>query len=221
MQYKPLSETESSQESDCGEGPTSQGEESDYRGDSSSQVTSQETGTEDEGIAATTGKLILFPFLLLCCSSIVCVCLYVCVPALGDEGDGSQPGCSSKQAAAASSSETVDDGSLLSLRAKLFYKKQDEYTELGVGTLKVQSSNGQSVCLLLRNDTSIGNILMNVRVTADVPMSLTKNNMIVVCPANPPLGKGAGEEGVVTYLIRVKTAQLAEKLHSTIKENMK
>ena len=56
IQYKPLSETESSQESDCGEGPSSQGEESDLRGDSSSQVTSQETGTEDEGNTATTGK---------------------------------------------------------------------------------------------------------------------------------------------------------------------
>jgi hypothetical protein len=56
LQYKPLSETESSQESDCGEGPSSQGEE---YGDSSSQVTSQETGTEDEGTNATTaaGKL--------------------------------------------------------------------------------------------------------------------------------------------------------------------
>ena len=166
----------------------------------------------------------------------VCVCVRVCIfhsnyhcvcspclSALGDEGDESQPECSSKQQSSSSSgaTESTDDGSLLSLRAKLFYKKQDEYTELGVGTLKVQSSSGQSVCLLLRNDTTIGNILMNVRVTTDVPMTLTKNNLIVVCPANPPLGKGAGEGGVVTYLIRVKTAQLAEKLHSTIKENMK
>ena len=135
----------------------------------------------------------------------------------GQEGSSKQLQLASSSAAA----EGIDNGSLLSLRAKLFYKKQDEYTELGVGTLKVQSSNGQSVCLLLRNDTSIGNILMNVRVTADVPMTLTKNNVIVVCPANPPLGKGAGEGGVVTYLIRVKTAQLAEKLHTTIKENMK
>ena len=56
LQYKPLSETESSQESECGEGPSSQGEESDCHGDSSSQVTSQETGTEDEGTTATEGK---------------------------------------------------------------------------------------------------------------------------------------------------------------------
>ena len=150
------------------------------------------------------------------------MCVHLCSPAIGNEGeDSQQPECSSKGAStsSASAAEAVDDGSLLSLRAKLFYKKQDEYTELGVGTLKVQSSSGQSVCLLLRNDTSIGNILMNVRVTADVPMTLTKNNVIVVCPANPPLGKGAGEGGVVTYLIRVKTAQLAEKLHTTIKDN--
>ena len=57
LQYKPLSETESSQESESGEGPSTQGEESDCHGDSSSQVTSQETGTEDEGTTATEGKL--------------------------------------------------------------------------------------------------------------------------------------------------------------------
>ena len=67
LQYKPLSETESSQESDCGEGPssqttaTSQGEESDFHGDSSSQVTSQETATEDEAATATAmGKYKVF-----------------------------------------------------------------------------------------------------------------------------------------------------------------
>lgn len=86
--------------------------------------------------------------------------------------------------------------------------------------LKVQSSSGQSVRLLLRNDTSLGNILMNVRLTAEVPMTLTKNNLIVVCPANPPLGKEGEETGPVTYLIRVKTAQQAEQLHSTVKDNL-
>ena len=50
-------------------------------------------------------------------------------------------------------------------------------------------------------------------------MTLTKNNLIVVCPPNPPLGKGDGN--VVTYLIRVKTVQQAEELHTTIKDNMK
>ena len=67
LQYKPLSETESSQESDCGEGPSSQtmatsrGEESDFHGDSSSQVTSQETATEDDEATATAmGKYKIF-----------------------------------------------------------------------------------------------------------------------------------------------------------------
>ena len=121
-----------------------------------------------------------------------------------------------------SSSQDCDDDSLMSTRAKLFYKKAEEFTELGVGTLKVQSSSGESVRLLLRNDTALGKVLMNVRLTPDVPTTLTKNNIIIVCPPNPPLGKkGEGEEGVVTYLIRVKTVAMAEKLHSTIKENMK
>ena len=130
----------------------------------------------------------------------------------------SQPSTSSAPSSAPCSQDD-DDTSLMSVRAKLFYKKAEEYTELGVGSLKVQSSNGDSVRLLLRNDTSLGKVLLNVRLTTDVPMSLTKNNVIVVCPPNPPLGKE--EDGAVTYLIRVKTAPLAEQLHTTIKDNLK
>ena len=154
----------------------------------------------------------------------VCVCaLCVCSLCVLGEDEDSQGSSKQLNLATTTSSvaESADDGSLLAVRAKLFYKKKDEFTELGVGTLKVQGANGESVCLLLRNDTSIGNILMNVRVTSDVPMTLTKNNLMVVCPANPPLSKGGSDSGAVTYLIRVKTAQLAEKLHTSIQESLK
>ena len=107
----------------------------------------------------------------------------------------------------------------MSVRAKLFYKKGAEYCELGIGTLKVQSSGEKAVRLLLRNDTSVGKILLNVRITSDIPVSSKSNNVFVVCVANPPLTKGA-DSTPVSYLIRVKTAQMAEKLLSTLKDNM-
>ena len=114
-----------------------------------------------------------------------------------------------------------DDSSLLTTRAKLFYKKESEFTELGVGTLRVQSSANKTVRLLLRNDTSLGTVLLNVRVSCDVPLSTNKNNVLIVCTPNPPLRKGekSGGGAPVTYLIRVKTAEQAEDLLTCIKDN--
>lgn len=112
-----------------------------------------------------------------------------------------------------------DDDSLLSVRTKLFYKKGSEFIEVGVGNLKVQSSSKGTVHLLMRNDTSIGNIMLNVKVSSDMPLSTNKKSVLVVCPApNPPLNIG---EGPVTYLLRVKTAELAEQLLNVIKDNTK
>lgn len=112
-----------------------------------------------------------------------------------------------------------DDDSLLTVRAKLFYKKGSEFTDLGVGNLKVQSSSKGAVQLLMRNDTSLGTILLNVKVTGDIPVSCSSKSVLIVCPAaNPSLSVG---EGPVTYLLRVKTAELAEQLLKAIQDNTK
>ena len=116
-----------------------------------------------------------------------------------------------------SPSDSNDDGALFTVRTKLFYKKGSEYIDLGVGTLKVQSASGGSVHLLMRNDTSLGSILLNIKVVANMPMWTNKKSVLLVCPTpNPPLSVG---EGPVTYLLRVKTAELAEQLLKVIKEH--
>lgn len=112
-----------------------------------------------------------------------------------------------------------DDGSLLAVRAKLFYKKGSEFVDLGVGNLKVQSSTKGTVHVLMRNDTSLGTVLLNVKVSREIPVSCSKKSVLVVCPVpNPPLSVG---EGPVTYLLRVKTADLAEQLFKVIQDNTK
>ena len=141
------------------------------------------------------------------------------VTEISPAGDELVKGSQEQPSSAPSSQESVPDDSLFAVRAKLFYKKAEEFNELGIGTLKVQSSSGQSVRLLLRNDTSIGNILMNVKLTSNVPMTRSKNNLMIVCQANPPLGKEADDKAV-TYLIRVKTEELATHLHTVIKDNV-
>ena len=131
--------------------------------------------------------------------------------------EDSQPTESERQA---SQSEDSEDDSLFSVRAKLFYKKEDVFTELGIGRLRVQlvSSGGNGVRLLLRNDTKLGTILLNVRVTADIPVTTKGNNVFVVCVPNPPLSKEATSTPV-TYLLRVKTAQAASDLLKIIKQH--
>ena len=88
-----------------------------------------------------------------------------------------------------------------------------------MGTLKVQSSSKGTVHLLMRNDTSLGTVLLNVKVGESTPLSRNKKSVLLVCPApNPPLSVG---EGPVTYLLRVKTEELAEQLLDVVKDNVK
>lgn len=113
------------------------------------------------------------------------------------------------------STKPIDDGdSLFSVRTKLFYKKKADFVDLGVGTLKVQSSSPGTVRLLLRNDSSLRNVILNIKVTAEMPLSCTKKNVLLICPSpNPPLSVGTGP---VTYLLRVKSVELAEELSGAI-----
>ena len=105
----------------------------------------------------------------------------------------------------------------MSVRCKLFYKKESSFTDLGVGQLSVEE-RPSGVRLLLRNDTTLGKVLLNVHLKGEVPVTQQKNNVIIVCQPNPPLSEDAGE--IVTYLIRVKDASLAEELHRTIKDHL-
>ena len=115
---------------------------------------------------------------------------------------------------------TSDSDSLFTVKAKLFYKKGSEFIEVGIGNLQVQDSSTKgSVHLLMRNDTSIGNIMLNVKVSGSMPLSRSKKSVLIVCPApNPPFSIG---EGPVTYLLRVKTDEIAEQLLNAIKDNIK
>ena len=82
--------------------------------------------------------------------------------------------------------------------------------------------------LLMRNDTSLGNILLNISLLPQLPVSRAgNNNVLLMCPPNPPLEfkpTNQNEEippaqsgEVVTYLIRVKTKELADQLFELIK----
>lgn len=81
----------------------------------------------------------------------------------------------------------------------------------------------------MRNDTKLANILLNVSLSSQLPVSRAgKNNVLLMCPPNPPLDlkpTNQNEEAsqpatgeIVTYLIRVKTKDLADQLFELIKK---
>ncbi|XP_075900083.1 nuclear pore complex protein Nup50 [Nelusetta ayraudi] len=114
--------------------------------------------------------------------------------------------------------EVKEDDAFYSKKCKLFYKKESEFKEKGVGTLHLKLTEQKTTQMIVRADTSLGNILLNILVQDSMPVSrLGKNNVMVVCVPNPPLDSSQPDEPV-PLLIRVKTAQDADELLSILKE---
>lgn len=92
-------------------------------------------------------------------------------------------------------------------------KKGEGYTDLGVGNLFIKSQQG-CYQALVRNDTSLGNIIFNIRLSKQQPTKrLGKNNVMIVCQ---PTSQHTGP--AVPVLLRVKTADEADKLHEIIEK---
>lgn len=97
----------------------------------------------------------------------------------------------------------------------------------GLGVLRVKEEQNKAI-LLMRNDTHLGKILLNISLSPQLPVSRAgKNNVLLMCPPNPPLNikptnqneqEQPSEGGVVTYLIRVKTTTLADQLYNLVKQ---
>ncbi|XP_033888999.1 nuclear pore complex protein Nup50-like isoform X1 [Acipenser ruthenus] len=114
--------------------------------------------------------------------------------------------------------EVKEDDAFYSTKCKLFYKKDNEFKEKGVGTLHLKQVAEQKTQLLVRADTNLGNILLNILVQSSMPCTrMGKNNVMVVCVPNPPVDEKSPTTPV-PMLIRVKTAQDADELHKIIME---
>uniref|UniRef100_G3RM91 Nuclear pore complex protein Nup50 n=1 Tax=Gorilla gorilla gorilla TaxID=9595 RepID=G3RM91_GORGO len=101
---------------------------------------------------------------------------------------------------------------------KLFYKKDNEFKEKGIGTLHLKPTANQKTQLLVRADTNLGNILLNVLIPPNMPCTRTgKNNVLIVCVPNPPIDE-KNATMPVTMLIRVKTSEDADELHKILLE---
>ncbi|NXP18321.1 NUP50 protein, partial [Scytalopus superciliaris] len=114
--------------------------------------------------------------------------------------------------------EIKEDDAFYSKKCKLFYKKDNEFKEKGVGTLHLKPAGNEKTQLLVRADTNLGNILLNVLIPPKMPCTRTgKNNVLIVCVPNPPVDE-KNPTVPVTMLIRVKTSEDADELHKILLE---
>uniref|UniRef100_A0A673KGC7 Nuclear pore complex protein Nup50 n=1 Tax=Sinocyclocheilus rhinocerous TaxID=307959 RepID=A0A673KGC7_9TELE len=114
--------------------------------------------------------------------------------------------------------EIKEKDAFYSKKCKLFYKKDGEFKEKGVGTLHLKMVAESKLQLLVRADTNLGNIFLNIMVPSSMPCSRTgKNNVMVVCVPNPPVDD-KNPSTPVPVLIRVKTAEDADELHRILQE---
>ncbi|XP_016148514.1 nuclear pore complex protein Nup50-like isoform X2 [Sinocyclocheilus grahami] len=114
--------------------------------------------------------------------------------------------------------EIKEKDAFYSKKCKLFYKKDGEFKEKGVGTLHLKMVAESKLQLLVRADTNLGNIFLNIMVPSSMPCSRTgKNNVMVVCVPNPPVDD-KNPSTPVPVLVRVKTAEDADELHRILQE---
>ncbi|XP_042325592.1 nuclear pore complex protein Nup50 [Sceloporus undulatus] len=114
--------------------------------------------------------------------------------------------------------EVKEEGAFYSKKCKIFYKKDNEFKEKGVGTLHLKTAGNEKTQLLVRADTNLGNILLNILVPHKMPCSRTgKNNVLIVCVPNPPIDE-KNATIPVPILIRVKTSEDADELHKILLE---
>lgn len=110
----------------------------------------------------------------------------------------------------------TEDDALYSQRVKVFVKNDKQYADRGVGTLFIKEAKdgkGNKIHqVIVRADTSLGNVIFNIRITTEIPTQrLGKNNVMVVCLPTPD-----SKPPPVPVLLRVKTEEDADKLLAEI-----
>ncbi|XP_022241338.1 nuclear pore complex protein Nup50-like isoform X2 [Limulus polyphemus] len=109
-------------------------------------------------------------------------------------------------------SQAEGNDALFSKRCKLFCKKGNCYKDEGIGILCIKMVQGKSR-LLIRADSNLDNILLNIRLNSTVPIKkVGKNNVLIVCNPNPPMDIKSSNTETITFLIRVKTSEEADEL---------
>ncbi|CAH2092149.1 unnamed protein product [Euphydryas editha] len=107
----------------------------------------------------------------------------------------------------------VEENSVYDKKCKIFVKKDGNFIDKGVGTLYIKKieDNGKHQ-LLVRANTSLGNVLLNLILSSSIPTQrMGKNNVMMVCIPTPD-----SKPPPTSILIRVKTSEEADELLETL-----
>lgn len=111
----------------------------------------------------------------------------------------------------------VEKDNFYSKRCKVFVKSDKSYADRGVGMLYLKKVEGSGKTqLLVRADTSLGNILLNVLLSEGLPTQrMGKKDVMMICLPLPDA------QGPTSVLIRVKDEGEANDLLAEINKNKK
>lgn len=114
--------------------------------------------------------------------------------------------------------EVKEEDAFYSKKCKMFYKKDSEFKEKGVGTLHLKQTGEDKTQMIIRADTNLGNILLNIILQSSIPCSrVGKNNVMLVCVPNPAIDD-KNPNTPIPLLIRVKTEEDANELLKILEE---
>ncbi|XP_020782146.1 nuclear pore complex protein Nup50 [Boleophthalmus pectinirostris] len=114
--------------------------------------------------------------------------------------------------------EVKEEDAFYSKKCKMFYKKDSEFKEKGVGTLHLKQNGEDKTQMIIRADTNLGNILLNIILQSSLPCSMVgKNNVMLVCVPNPTIDD-KNPSTPIPLLIRVKTEEDAKELLKILEE---
>lgn len=108
----------------------------------------------------------------------------------------------------------VVEENIYSKRCKVFVKDDGDYKDRGTGTLYLKKVKDDKVQLIVRADTNLGNILLNILLSSGLPAKQLKNNVVLVCIPTPE-----ADPKPKSVLVRVKTEEDAAELLKEIQKH--
>ncbi|XP_076282675.1 nuclear pore complex protein Nup50 [Lasioglossum baleicum] len=111
----------------------------------------------------------------------------------------------------------TEEGAIFEQRCKVFIKKDGNFTSRGVGVLFLKPTPNDKTQLIVRAETSLGNLLLNTLLTESIPTKrINKNSIMLVC-----LPKPESSPPPVPVLLRVKTDEEADVLMEALNKHKK
>ncbi|XP_053972624.1 nuclear pore complex protein Nup50 [Hylaeus volcanicus] len=113
--------------------------------------------------------------------------------------------------------KVTEEGAIYEQRCKVFIKKDGNFTSRGVGILFLKPTPNDKTQLIVRAETSLGNLLLNTLLTESIPtVRMDKTTIMLVCLPMPE-----STPPPVSVLLRVKTAEDADALINALNKHKK